>query len=138
MNKINEFTNKNIKQNIEEFSAIATFNINFLIQVIGYPSRYLLWNNIKYLGELVDENTKLDIDLLKLKEVSDPDWKNAGDSDKQIVIPKGTTVELYFNSDNYDFDNAQFEYIIIKYNGLEICVDNDYEFNDIIDTIDIL
>jgi len=136
MNKINEFTNKNIKQNIEELSAIATFNINFPIQVIGYPSRYLIWNNIKYLGELIDENTKLDIDLLKLKEVSDPDWKDM--SDKQIVIPKGTTVELYFNPNNYDFDDEQFESIIIKYNGLEICVDNDYEFNDIIDTIDIL
>lgn len=138
MDKINEFTNKNIKQNIEEFRAIATFNINFPIQVIGFPSRYLLWNNIKYLGELVEGNTKLDIDLLKLKEVSDPDWKDISDSDKQIVIPKGTAVELYFNSDNYDFDNEQFKYIIIKYNGLEICVENDYEFNDIIDTIDIL
>lgn len=134
MNKINEFSNKYIKQNIEEFSAIATFNINFPIQVIGYPSRYLIWNNIKYNGELINENTKLDINELKLKEVSDSDWKDV--NDKQIVIPKGTTVELYFN--NYNFDDKEFKGIIIKYNGLEICVDNDYEFNDIIDTIDTI
>ena len=134
MNKINEFSNKYIKQNVEELRAIATFNINFPIQVIGYPSRYLVWNNIRYNGELIDEYTKLDINELKLKEVSDSNWKDM--SDKQIVIPKGATVELYFN--NYDFDNKEFKCIIIKYNGIEIRVDNDYEFNDIIDTIDTI
>ena len=135
--QINNFVNKNmIKQNTIE-DAIIVMNTDIIIQAIGYSAQYLYFDDIKYKGERVTENTVLDIQALKLKEINkdemDNDWAN--DADKLIVIPKGAKITLRFNEDDYDTDEQTFSYVTLIYNGIKIRTNNDAELESMIDYI---
>lgn len=136
--KINNFVSKNMINQITVDDAIVVMNTDIIIQAVGYPSRYLYFDNIKYKGETVTEDTVLDVQALKLKELNkdemDNDW--ADDADKLIVIPKGTKITLRFNEDDYDTDEQTFNYVTLIYNGIEIRAYNDTELESMIDYID--
>lgn len=135
--KIDNFVSKNMINQITVDDAIVVMNIDIIIQAVGYPSRYLYFDDIKYKGESVTEDTTLDVQALKLKELNkdemDNDW--ADDADKLIVIPKGTKITLRFNEDDYDTDEQTFNYVTLIYNGIEIRTHNDAELESMIDYI---
>ena len=93
--------------------------------------------NIIIILTRVTENTVLDIQALKLKEINkdemDNDWAN--DADKLIVIPKGAKITLRFNEDDYDADEQTFSYVTLIYNGIEIRTNNNAELESMIDYI---
>ena len=136
--QINNFVSKNMTKQITIDDAAVVMNTDIIIQAAGYPSRYLYFDNIKYKGEIVDEDTTLDVQALKLKEINkdemDEDW--AAIADKLIVIPKGTKITLRFNEDDYDTDEQTFNYVTLIYNGIEIFTRNDGELDSMIDYID--
>lgn len=135
--KINNFVSKNMINQITVDDAIVVMNTDIIIQAVGYPSQYLYFDDIKYKGERVTEDTTLDVQALKLKELNkdemDNDW--ADDADKLIVIPKGTKITLKFNEDDYDTDEQAFNYVTLIYNGIEIRTRNDTELESMIDYI---
>lgn len=133
--QINNFVNKNMTKTVED--AIIVMNTDIIIQAIGYPAQYLYFDDIKYKGERVTEDTVLDVQALKLKEINkdkmDNDWAN--DADKLIVIPKGAKITLRFNEDDYDTDEQTFSYVTLIYNGIEIRTNNNAELESMIDYI---
>ena len=133
--QINNFVNKNMTKTVED--AIIVMNTDIIIQAIGYPTQYLYFDDIKYKGERVTEDTVLDVQALKLKEINkdemDNDWAN--DADKLIVIPKGAKITLRFNEDDYDADEQTFSYVTLIYNGIEIRTNNNAELESMIDYI---
>ena len=133
--QINNFVNKNMTKTVED--AIIVMNTDIIIQAIGYPAQYLYFDDIKYKGERVTEDTVLDVQALKLKEINkdemDNDWAN--DADKLIVIPKGAKITLRFNEDDYDADEQTFSYVTLIYNGIEIRTNNNAELESMIDYI---
>lgn len=135
---INNFVNKNMVNQITVEDATVVMNTDIIIQAIGYPAQYLYFDDIKYKGERVTEDTVLDVQALKLKEINkdemDSDWAN--DADKLIVIPKGAKITLRFNENDYDTDEKVFNYVMLIYNGIEIRTRNDAELESMIDYID--
>lgn len=135
--QINNFVNKNMTKQIAVEDAIIVMNTDIIIQAVGYPAQYLYFDDIKYKGERVTENTVLDVQALKLKEINkdemDNDWAN--DADKLIVIPKGAKITLRFNEDDYDTDEQTFSYVTLIYNGIEIRTSNNAELESMIDYI---
>lgn len=136
--QIDNFVSKNMIHQITVDDAVVVMNTDIIIQAVGYPSRYLYFNDIEYKGETVTEDTVLDVQALKLKEINkdemDDDWADM--ADKLIVIPKGTKITLRFNEDDYDADEQTFNYVTLIYNGIEIYVHNDTELESMIDYID--
>lgn len=136
MTKIDNFTRRNLKTTIEPAIATGAFNADFIIKAIGYPSRYLKFDEIYYNGERVDEDTELDLDALGLKEIeSDQLWKDQN-VNTLVVIPKGSKIELQFDAKNYDPDSESFTAVDILFSGIRIHAYNDDELDDIIDYVE--
>lgn len=109
-----------VNADVEQLTLNAVLSNYIIIQAKGYPQRYLLFNEIYYNGEFVDEDTKLDINAIGLKEIpADSDWKD-NDVTSLIVIPKGTKVELYFEPKDYDEYDETFDKLTINYKGIKI------------------
>lgn len=136
--QIDNFVRKNMINRITVDDAVVVMSADIIIQAVGYPSQYLYFNDIRYKGEVVDEDTVLDVQALKLKEINKDEMDDSwGDmADKLIVIPKGTKITLKFNEDDYDTDEQTFNYVTLVYNGIEIRTWNDEDLESMIDYID--
>lgn len=136
MGLIENYVQNNITVSVDPIVAIGVLSLDFIIQTPGYPVRNLSFNDMTYKGEVITDQTKLDIDAIGLKEISaDEEWQEENVT-KLIVIPKGTKVELIFDPKYYDNYDQMFKTVIIGYNGIKIYAFVCEELNDFIASIE--
>ena len=136
MGLLEKYVQNNITVSVDPIVATGILSVDFIIQAPGYPFRYLSFNDMTYKGEVINDETKLDIDAIGLKEIpADEEWLEEG-ATKLIVIPKGTKVELIFDPKYYDNYDQMFKTVIIGYNGIKIYALVCEELNDFIESIE--